>query len=190
MHKFPLFFINSLSQFVKSVHHVLFCHLSSISYFTLFLFKFLLLQGKFVTFLSNLTRQLFKTLTNLWDRFLKQNTVMSFVISVNYTLTANWRNLTLETKVRDFFIRMILAEFSHLSVGLICHRNIACTLFYGLSEVFVRLPSWSFWFHYLLLGNGIAVYDFLLSCLLDFYLLLLHLYFLVKFKKFGCTLRI
>ena len=140
LHKFPLFFINPLPEFIKCIHHILFCHLSLISHFTLFLFKPLFLQGKFVAFLSNLSRQLLKRLANLWERFLKQNTVMSFVLSMDYTFTADWRYLALEAKVRNLFIRMILARVSHLSVGLISHRNIAGALFRWLSKVVVHLP--------------------------------------------------
>lgn len=116
---FAFFAIDALSQFFEGIHHVLFGHLGLLSHIPLFLVQSLLLDLQFVTLNSDLALQLLDGLYDLWVGFPQKGNVVTLVVSVDDTLTADRVGFALEAEVGHFLFRMICAQISYLPIRLV-----------------------------------------------------------------------
>ena len=52
-------------------------------------------------------------------RLFKKHNIAAFVSAMNYALRTDRRNIAIVAEIRDFFLRVLLAELTNLAVGLV-----------------------------------------------------------------------
>ena len=52
-------------------------------------------------------------------RLFKKHNIAAFVSAMNYALRTDGRNIAIVAEIRDFFLRVLLAELTNLAVGLV-----------------------------------------------------------------------
>lgn len=89
MHQLLFFLINHLSEFLKSVCHVLLGRMVLLADLPLSLLKALILQRQIVNLVVYLHGEIFHCLEYLWISFFQQGDIVTFVLAKNDTFGAD-----------------------------------------------------------------------------------------------------
>ena len=89
MHQLLFFLINHLSEFLKSVCHVLLGRMILFADLPLSLLKALILQRQIVNLVVYLHGEIFHCLEYLWISFFQQGDIVTFVLAKNDTFGAD-----------------------------------------------------------------------------------------------------